>query len=77
MKKYLIGFRKLNRYFPGTLVLEFIIRIMEGVFINFILILILSKQEKSMKIMVKRIDLEGWLFPTQGDKTKITTKLNF
>lgn len=75
MKKYLIGFRELNKYFPVTLVLEFIIYIMEYSLILSWFWYCLNK--KNMKIIVKCINLEGRLFPTQGDKMKITTKLNF
>lgn len=56
--------------------LEFTVYIMKGVCIHFILILILLSKE-SMEIMIKCFHLEGDLFPTQGNKTKITTKLNF
>lgn len=47
MKKYLIVFGELNIYhFPVALLLEFTVYIMEGIFINFILLLILSKKGK-------------------------------
>lgn len=60
--------------FLVALVLEFIVYIMEEVFINFTLILILWEDMKV--VIIKYFDLEE-LFSMQGNRTEFTTKLNF
>ena len=60
--------------FLVTLALEFIVYIMEEVFINFTLILILWEDMKV--VIIKYFDLEQ-LFSMQGNRTEVTTKLNF
>lgn len=60
--------------FLVALVLEFIVYIMEKVFINFTLILV--PWEDMKVVIIKYFDLKE-LFSMQGNRTEVTTKLNF
>lgn len=60
--------------FLVALVLKFTVYIMEKVFINFTLILVPWKDMKV--VIIKYFDLKE-LFSMQGNRTEVTTKLNF
>lgn len=60
--------------FLVALVLKFTVYIMEKVFINFTLILV--PWEDMKVVIIKYFDLKE-LFSMQGNRTEVTTKLNF